>query len=200
MKYSLLFISLVLVFAMVSCQSEEAQEPEAMESMVAGTGEPGYAYKIDVDKMAFNWAVNNGQLKVKLAAETEGWVGIGFNPSEQMKDANFVIGFVKDGEVTVSDEHGIENKQHTEDTDIGGTADIMDYSGSEDPSGTEIAFTIPLAASDSLDKPIDTTGEITVLLAYGRTDRLAQQHVMRSELKVNLSTGDYTVLYVRGQP
>jgi hypothetical protein len=199
MSYRLLAVIMLLLVSVVSCR-KGSQEPEAMETaeqVMAIAGDAGYTYKIQVDTMSFNWAVDNRWLKVKLAAETEGWLGIGFNPSEQMKDANFIVGFVKDGAVVVNDEHGIENKVHKEDEDIGGASNVEDISGSEGPSGTEIAFTIPLSSDDSLDKSIDTESDITVLLAYGKTDRLVQQHIMRSELTVNLSSGNYTVAYVR---
>ena len=197
MKSRILLIVVALAVCLVSCGKEQ-QEPAVLETKTASAGESGYTYQIQIEKMVFQWAVDNSQLKVKLAAETEGWVGIGFNPSEQMKDANFIIGIVKDGVVTVTDEHGTDNKLHKEDSDIGGASDVSDASGSEGSFGTEIAFSIPLAGSDTLDTPIDLSSDITILLAYGKTDRLVQQHIMRSELTVNLSNGNYTVVYVKG--
>ena len=198
MKYRMSVFILVLFLSLSSCTTEQ-EESASLQTGTAISGDQGYTYKIQVEKMAFNWAVKDNQLHVKLSAETEGWIGIGFNPTEQMRDANFIIGFVQNGAVTVTDHHGVENKVHKEDTDLGGSSNVIAESGTEGPSGTEVAFAVPLSSEDTLDKPIDPDKDISVLLAYGRSDRLVQQHLMRSKLTVNLSSGKYTVMFVKGQ-
>ena len=57
-----------------------------------------YDHEVKDKKIDFAWKVDGDKLAVKLTAETEGWVGIGFNPINEMKGANFILGYVKNGE------------------------------------------------------------------------------------------------------
>lgn len=159
----------------------------------AETGPGGYAYMLDVDGMRFYWTADAESLNIKLTAPTTGWVGVGFNPTEEMKDASFIIGYVKDGVATVSDHHGYAKRLHKSDADLGGRDDFSDARGFEKNGTTEITVRVPLKSGDSLDKPIKASGDTMVLLAYGKTDRLAQQHVFRARAAINFSTGKYSI-------
>jgi hypothetical protein len=188
-------VALVAAFAMMavfSCAKEKDKE-QVLESGKAAAGDAGYTYKITVDKMQFNWKAEASGLSVKLKAPTTGWLSAGFNPTQGMKDANFIIGLIKDGKAVITDQHGIDLKQHRKDTDLGGDDNIRNPAGSEMNNETEISFVIPLKSPDSLDKPITVNGDTVVLLAYGQTKQMAQQHVMWARATVNLSTGAYTV-------
>ena len=56
-----------------------------------------YSHEVKAKKMSFSWKIDGDKLAVKMSAKTKGWVGIGFNPSDKMKDADFVLGYVKKG-------------------------------------------------------------------------------------------------------
>ena len=156
-------------------------------------GAQDYAHTIEVEKIRFDWRIEKDQLHVQLKAETEGWVGIGFNPSDKMKDADFIMGYVKKGKVKVADHFGVASTQHKEDTRIGGTSDVSNAEGSEKEGFTEIRFTIPLKTEDAKDKAITPDADTTVLLAYGSgRDSFRSRHAFRSVLTVNLSTGKFT--------
>lgn len=187
----ILAICSIPVFA-VSCSKEGGQET-ALPSGNAAAGETGYDLKVTISKMTFNWKVDGTHLKVKLAAPTTGWVGIGFNPSEGMKDAHFVMGYVKDGNTNVTDQHGVSKIAHKENTFLGGTSTVAKATGVEKNNTTELAFSVPLKSNEKLDGQIDTKGDIVVLLAYGKADLLGQQHQFRAKLKMNLTTGKYAV-------
>lgn len=149
-----------------------------------------YDHETDVDGMIFSWKVADGTLHVKLSAKTTGWVGIGFNPSEQMKDAGFVLGFVKNGKVELRDDFGESVRNHKEDTDLGGTADVTVIGGEEKKGSTTIEFSMPLDSGDKNDSVIDPNGETVVLLAYGgKRDSFISKHQFKTKIKVNLSTG-----------
>lgn len=51
------------------------------------------------------------QPEVILSAPTEGWVAVAFNPTEMMQGANFIIGYVQDGQVYIRNDYG---NWHTE--------------------------------------------------------------------------------------
>ena len=50
-----------------------------------------FAHRLSVENMTFQWRVEGQELHVGLKAETTSWVGVGFNPSSGMKDANFIL-------------------------------------------------------------------------------------------------------------
>ena len=152
-----------------------------------------YAHEVQVKKMAFAWKVNGDKLEVKLSAETTGWVAVGFNPTDGMKGANFILGYVKDGKVTLSDDFGDSTLSHKADDKLGGTADVTPIGGTEENGKTTIEFAIPLASADPQDGKIDVKGDTVVLLAYGpERDSFKVKHTFRTKLKVNLSTGSFT--------
>ena len=126
-----------------------------------------YEHKIEVDNMVFEWKLDKEMIHIRLAAKTTGWVGIGFNPTRDMKDANFIIGYVKKEKVKVTDHFGTTTRQHEKDKKIGGTKDITGITGKEEAGVTEIGFTIPLNSGDPKDQPISIDHETRILLAYG---------------------------------
>lgn len=151
-----------------------------------------YDHKITEKKITFEWKVNGANIDIRLSAPTTGWVGIGFNPTDQMKDANFIVGYVKKGKVKVSDDYGKTKKTHSKDTKAGGKKDVTGISGGEENGVTTIVFTIPLDSGDAKDKALDINGVTTVLLAYGAgRDSFKSRHKVHAVLSVNLSSGEF---------
>lgn len=149
-----------------------------------------YDYEIKDKKITFAWKVDGDKLAVKLTAETDGWVGIGFNPSKDMKDANYVLGYVKDGETKITDDFGDSETSHSPDEKLGGTSDVALIGGTETGGMTTIEFTIPLKSSDKNDGLINVNGDTLVLLAFGSgRDSFKTKHTYRTALRVNLGTG-----------
>lgn len=149
-----------------------------------------YAHEITAEEMTFAWTVNGANLDIKLSAKTAGWVAVGFNPSKKMKDANIIIGYVKNYTVVISDEFGSRKTAHREDTHDGGEENVFNKSGSEKKGITTLEFSIPLNSGDIKDTAILLNGETTVILAYGPdVDSFRTRHIFRTSKTVNLSTG-----------
>ncbi len=151
-----------------------------------------YDHSIELKKMSFAWKVDGERLGVKLTGKSTGWVGIGFNPSKKMKDANYVLGYVKDGKAKIRDDFGVGEKKHKADEKLGGTSDALIIGGNEENGITTIEFSIPLVSEDKHDTTIDPMADTIVLLAYGgKRDSFRSTHKFRTILKVNLSTGHF---------
>lgn len=149
-----------------------------------------YAHELTDKDISFAWNVDGDNLAVKLSAKTEGWVGIGFNPSEAMQDANFILGYVKGGEAKIVDHYGDKGNAHSSDKKLGGTTDVTLVGGTEEGGVTTLEFTLPLKSADKNDQVLDVNGDTTVLLAYGAgRDSFRAKHKYRNSHKVNLSTG-----------
>ena len=149
-----------------------------------------YDHTVEAKDMSFSWKVDGDKLACKIAAKTDGWVGIGFNPSNKMKDADFILGYVKDGEVKITDEFGTSSTGHKSDDSLGGKDDVTLVGGSEEGGMTTIEFSIPLASGDDKDSALVVDGDTVVLLGYGAgRDSFKSKHKYRTTMTVNLATG-----------
>lgn len=149
-----------------------------------------YDHEVSARGMSFSWSVEGNLLKGKMSAKTGGWVAVGFNPSSKMKDANIIIGYVKDGTGTVADHFGDKATGHSADTELGGSEDVTLVAASEENSMTTIEFTMPMDSADAYDQVLQADGDTVLLLAYGPDrDSLKPRHTFRASKVVNLSTG-----------
>ena len=111
-----------------------------------------------------------------LERRTEGWVAVGFDPSSRMKDANFLIGYVEDGQAFLSDQYGSGQTSHDSDESLGGTSDFSNLDGAEEEGLTWLSFTIPLDSGDRYDRPLSTGNSYKVILAAGSSDGYGGYH------------------------
>ncbi len=148
-----------------------------------------YPHSISVDQMHFSWSVAGDQLAVQVSAPTRGWVGVGFNPTDMMKGARIVIGYVKDGKPEISNDFGVGVTRHQPVEQLGGKASVTVVGGSETETTTTLEFRLPLKSTGTHGQSIDPAGETTLMLAYGPSDSFLMQHQYEREVKVNLTTG-----------
>jgi len=148
-----------------------------------------YQHSVKVKDFSLDWQIDGETLAIRLSAQTNGWVGIGFNPETRMMGANIIIGYVKKGKVKISDEFGHKKLKHSKDTKLGGENNVTVVGGSEEGKTTTIEFTIPLNSGDQSDGSIDPTGDNIILLAYGSRDSFKIGHAFNETITLNLSTG-----------
>ena len=154
-----------------------------------------FDHQLNTNDISFQWTIDKNTINIELSAKTKGWVGIGFNPSHKMKDANFILGYVKNGKVTITDHYGTTAHQHQFDKKLGGEENISNMWGEEADGRTTIRFTIPLDSGDETDQVISPDEETTVLLAYGSgRDSFRTRHKFRTVLKVNLTSGAFNII------
>jgi hypothetical protein len=109
--------------------------------------------------------VSGQNLEVILSAPTTGWKSVGFDPSSQMKDANYIMCAVVSDVATARDDFGVSAFSHSSDTSLGGEDTITIIGGTETNERTEVQFTIPLDSGDEYDRPLVEGNEYIVLLA-----------------------------------
>ncbi|MEE4166474.1 MAG: DOMON domain-containing protein [Desulfocapsaceae bacterium] len=149
-----------------------------------------YDHELTVKDMTFSWKVDGDTLHGRMSAKTEGWVGVGFNPSKKMQDANFIIGYVKDGKAEIADHFGTRATAHDADSKEGGSDDVTLVGGAEENGMTTIEFTMPMNSGDKLDGALTADGDTILLLAYGPDrDSLKPRHRFKKTMTVNLATG-----------
>ena len=149
-----------------------------------------YEHEVEAKGVTFAWKVDGDTLHGKVSAKTKGWVAVGFNPTDKMKDGNYILGYVKDGKAEVVDHFGNKNTGHSADDKLGGTSDVTLVGGSEDGGMTTIEFTIPMDSGDKYDSALSADGDTIMLLAFGPDrDSFKPRHRQYAKKTVNLSTG-----------
>jgi len=151
-----------------------------------------YQHSIKAESMMFSWSIDQDNLNARISAPTEGWVAVGFNPTNKMQHANIILGSVDQGKVAISDEFGKSPYSHAADDKLGGSSDVKIIGGSEENGVTTIEFAIPLNPADlKTDSVIQPTADTVVILAYGKQDSFRIGHgKKRYRLTINLSTGE----------
>jgi len=143
--------------------------------------------QVEAIDMVLQWKISGSTIEIIVTAPGDGWVGVGFDPEEFMKGANFILGYVADGTTTIQDHYGNQLINHAHDSDLGGTDDVTVLGGSEDANGTMLHFSIPLDSGDQYDKPLSAGTKHKVLLAYGTTDDYGTQHAQTHRTSLELT-------------
>jgi hypothetical protein len=157
-----------------------------------------FSASFSAGKFVLHWRVENDTIIIAMEGKTTGWVAIGIEPSDKMKDADMIFGWVTDsGLADILDCYSTgPTGPHPPDTDLGGTSDILCYGGTESAGITTIEFKRLLATGDEdFDQIIPSNGEITVIWALGPNDDFGAQHERsnnnRGYGKVDIGTGEF---------
>ena len=147
----------------------------------------GYS-QITSSGFVLQWKVEGDILRVVVSAPTTGWIAVGFDPTRMMKDANIIIGYVKNGQVQIRGDYGIAVTAHQPDEGLGGSTDIVEASGKEEGGNTQLSFAIPLDSGDSRDRVLVPGQEYRVILSHGPdgADEFNRYHENRTEVTVKL--------------
>ncbi|MEE9457194.1 MAG: DOMON domain-containing protein [bacterium] len=169
-----------LAFAALTCGCNTAEDEPPV-----GPGDGG---SITIDGITFTWKPEGKNLNATVKAPTTGWVAVGFDPAIVMKDANLIIGYVKDGQVFIRDDYGSGLFGHDADVNGGGQDNVTNKSGKEEGGVTEISFTIPLDSGDERDRKLFVGQTHKVLFAYGPdgADNFKTQHQVRTKTDLKI--------------
>jgi len=139
-----------------------------------------YSGQMDKGMYRLYWSRLDDVLQMGIRAETEGWVAVGIQPGSAMQDADIIIGFVADAQVTLEDHYSTGRfGPHRPDTEQGGTNDILAFGGSEADGFTVIEFSRKLDTGDEYDNPLTVGTTNAVIWAYGTADNTSLQHAPR---------------------
>jgi len=170
-----------------------ATEPVAPQEVIWDAdgviAEGEYEHGVEVAGVEFHWSNDDVHLYGGMAAETSGWVSVGFDPDQRMQGANYILGYVKGDDTVVADMYGTKPAgpgSHPPDEDLGGTADVVEFGGREEGGVTVIEFKIPLDSGDQYDKPLDRGATYNLIAATGRSDDLQSIHASRGMGQITL--------------
>jgi hypothetical protein len=127
--------------------------------------------------MEISWKNDQEYLYLALNGSTDGWLAIGFEPLEWMKNADIIMGSVQGGKATVLDEYCTGNYgPHVEDTVLGGTNDIAEFGGSQEAGRTVIELKRKLNTGDKFDKAFSPGQAISIIWALSKEPDINFKH------------------------
>ena len=149
-------------------------ESEYSRSMVLqGPARQGYSG----GEMEISWKNDQEYLYLGLNGSTDGWLAIGFEPLEWMKNADIILASVQGSKATVLDEYCTGNYgPHIEDTLLGGTNDIEEFGGSKGAGRTVIELKRKLDTGDRFDKAFSPGKAISMIWALSQNPDLSLKH------------------------
>ncbi|MCF6807914.1 DOMON domain-containing protein [Thiotrichales bacterium 19S9-12] len=115
-------------------------------------------------------STSDNQMLITMSAKTDGWVSVGFGATNDMKDANIIMGYIdKNNQAVISNEYGVSQWSHKSISSLDAKSEIKLISGSYKDGWTTIRFTMPLISSDKkYGKAFKSGSNISVILAYGK--------------------------------
>lgn len=141
-----------------------------------------YAYTTEVAGVTVHWINDDQYLYMAMQAQTTGWVSVGLDPENKMQGANYILGYVQDGQAVVLDMFGVQPfgpNSHPNDDTLGGRNDILAFGGKEENGTTVIEFQIPLDSGDPYDKPLASGASYQLIAAMGSDDDAMSLHTAR---------------------
>lgn len=174
MKY--IITTLIMIASILALQAQQANDEPYSTTTAAGVT---FNYRITPDLQ---------NLDCQMIAQTTGWVGVGFSPTNGMQNANFVIGYHQNGNTFIRDDWGTSPSTHASDVSLGGTNNIISSLSSEIAGLTQINFTIPLNSGDNYDRVLVAGNSYTIILARGQngTDNFTGSHSAAGSAQITL--------------
>ena len=120
--------------------------------------------------------IDGDKIRMALKAKTNGYVAIGFEPSQRMQDADIILGYVKEGKATVADMLSTgPTGPHPPDEQQGGKNDLTVFGGSNKDGITIIEFERKLDTCDAKDKAIKS-GDNKIIWAISEEAAFSGKH------------------------
>jgi hypothetical protein len=154
--------------------------PQSVPFNADGTIMPGeYANNVTYDDYELYWNNDDQYVYIGIKAKTTGFVAVGIQPGVTMLDADIILGYVLNGQAQVFDMYSTGAfGPHPQDTELGGTDDVLSPAGTEDGEYTVIEFKRALDTGDKYDNAL-VKGANKIIWAYGPNKDPNLKHTAR---------------------
>ncbi|MDD2756537.1 MAG: DUF2202 domain-containing protein [Methanothrix sp.] len=144
--------------------------------------------------MEISWRNDPEYLYLALNASTDGWLAIGFEPLEWMKNADIIIASVQSGKAEAQDEYCTGNYgPHLDDTMLGGTNDVKEFAGRKVAGRTVFELKRRLDTGDKFDKSFSPGQAISIIWALSNNPDLSFKHNVAFGEGIITLTGEQTM-------
>ena len=141
---------------------------------IIGLGEYSESYDLSIPKLGVYWEHNGSVLTVGLVSVRTGWIAMGFG--DRMENSNMIFGGVSNSLTYCLDLVGLPGWTHNNDTNQGGSYDILSCSATENATSTMLEFRIPMNPSDILDPVLEVNKTAQMFFAVSASDSFTAYH------------------------
>jgi hypothetical protein len=152
----------------------------------AQTKSPPKMKAIEVGGMRINWHFEDEKLIVEAVAPDVGWIGIGFNPKDDIVQTNLIMSGVSEGKNYLSERYVVGMGNHKSVASLGGKEVVKILEAEEKNGSTRVRFSIPCASKDRFHYDLHEGTEIYFICAFSMEDDLTHHSRMRQHVKVKL--------------
>jgi len=105
-----------------------------------------------------------------------------------MKDADYILAYVANGEVFIRDDFGNGLTSHVSDLSLGGSQTVEVIDGREANGITTVTFRLPKNSGDTYDVAFQPGQRYKIIAAYGSNgfDNFTGMHKARKSVEVTL--------------
>ncbi|WP_339815687.1 DOMON domain-containing protein [uncultured Imperialibacter sp.] len=136
--------------------------------------------------MEVSWTHRNNRVHFEMKAPTIGWVAIGFNEGDQLKNTYLIMGRVANNLATVKEHFVVEPGDYRPIETFGAPVLVDAIEGMENEEGTVIRFSLPVEAIDAYCKNLEPGTHYTLLMAFSLEDDFQHHSVMRTQTTIQL--------------
>lgn len=126
------------------------------------------------------------RLHILMEAPTRGWIGIGFNESEELRGTYLLMGAVK-GEKVIFEEHAVLSPGNYKTfRELGVKTSVEQAQGTEKDGYTAIRFELPIHSPTEHGKDLSAGTTYHLLMAFSREDDFQHHSMMRTSVPIKL--------------
>lgn len=145
---------------------------------------------ISTNGISFSYEVKNDMLNCTLKAETQGWIGVGFNSRNSIVGSDLLLFNIIGGKPSSTDLYVKGAGNPKKDSELGGTHSIQILEAEEIGNTSMVQFSIPMDSGDPYDFKHKINQEFWLILAYSVADDFGHHSRVRKHIPFKLEYPD----------
>lgn len=169
---------------------DNASGSTAVVDGIINQAEYGSSIKDNATGIELYWSNDSSRLNIGMITGADGWAAVGFDPQTSMSGANIIFMALDGANMLVRDDFGTSVFAHSDDESLGGSNDIIEYSGTRDSGISIYEFSIPLDSKDEFDKVLVPGNTYKVILALNSNSTdFNTKHSLKNKAEITLGQG-----------
>ncbi|MEM0933973.1 MAG: DOMON domain-containing protein [Bacteroidota bacterium] len=141
---------------------------------------------VGTNGIKFSYTIKSDSLFCTLKAETQGWLGIGFNFKNSIVGSDLLLFNHVNGIPSCRDMYVKSFGNPKRDVDLGGACSIRVLGSEENNHSTTVRFSIPMQSDDPFDFNHTQKKEYWLILAYAVADEFEHHSRVRKHIPFKL--------------
>lgn len=178
-EYNNMMNLILFTLAILICVSESLSNNESIDGSTAPS-------LVEKNGMKVHWEHRSDSVHFDVSAPTTGWLAIGFNPSDRLKNTYLIMGCHTGGSPRLVEHYAVKPGDYRPIVEFGGQPQATRINGTEKGGKTRLRFSLPLKAADHYRKDLHPGRQYFMLMAYSRSDDFQHHSIMRTSVQITL--------------